>query len=66
MIFVKAWNILSAVSMIYYAWDIITDCVKAGVKKQMSLAVDCDTLFGNEDVDFMNYFNSVYTTDVNN
>ena len=32
----------------------------------MSLAVDCDTLFCNEDVDFMNYVNSVYTTDVNN
>ena len=53
----KTWNILSAVSMIYHAWYIITDCVKPGVKKQMSLAVDCDTFFGNEDVDFMNYIN---------
>ena len=51
--------------MINYAWDIIIDCVKAGVKN-MSLAVDFDTLFDNEDVDFMNYVNSVYTTDVNN
>ena len=62
MIFGKAWNILSAVSFIYYAWDIIIDCVKAGVKKQMSLAVDCVTLFGNEGVDFMD---SVYTSYVN-